>query len=64
MLAIPLAVILKIEDSGKCCYYQNVEFARDLFAVFATFCSVRIRMYLNYTVECFSEFRSGVSLSD
>ena len=49
------------KDSGKCCYFQNFEFARDLFAAF---CSVLIRMYLNYTVECFSDFLSRVSLSD
>ena len=49
------------KDSGKCCYFQNFEFARDLFAAF---CSVLIRMYLNYTVECFSGFLSRVSLSD
>ena len=49
------------KDSEKCCYFQNFEFARDLFAAF---CSVLIRMYLNYTVECFSDFLSRVSLSD
>ena len=48
-------------DSGRCCYFQNFEFARDLFAAF---CSVLIRMCLNYTVECFSDFLSQVSLSD
>ena len=49
------------KDSGKCCYFQNFEFAWDLFAAF---CSVLIRMYINYTVECFSDFISRVSLSD
>ena len=45
------------KDSGKCCYFQNFEFARDLFAAF---CSVLIRMYLNCTFECFSDFLSRV----
>ena len=30
------------KDSGKCCYFQNFEFARDLLPAF---CSVLIRMY-------------------
>ena len=53
------------KDSGSvvilrnCSYFQNFEFARDLFAAF---CSVLIRMYLNYTVECFSDFLSRVCL--
>ena len=49
------------KDSGKYCYFQNFEFARDLFTAF---CSFLIRMCLNYTVECFSDFLSRVSLSD
>ena len=59
MLAIPLVVLLRIVESVV--ILQNFEFARDLFAAF---CSVLIRMYLNYTVECFSDFLSRVSLSD
>ena len=46
---------------GKCCYFQNFEFARDLFAAF---CSVLIRMSLNYKVDCFSDFLSRFTLSD
>ena len=48
-------------DNGKCCYFQNFEFARDLFAAF---CSVLIRMFLNYTVDCFSDLLCRVTLSD
>ena len=47
--------------NGKCCYFQNFEFARDLFAAF---CSVLIRMFLNYTVDCFSDLLCRVTLSD
>ena len=47
--------------NGKCCYFQNFEFARDLFAAF---CSVLIRMFLNYKVYCFSDFLCRVTLSD
>ena len=49
------------KDNGKCCYFQNFECAQDLLAAF---CSVLIRMYLNYTVKCFSDFLSRASLSD
>ena len=49
------------KDDGKCFYFQNFEFAGDLFAAF---CSVLIRMYLDDTVECFSDFLSRVTLSD
>ena len=48
-------------DNGKCCYFQNFEFARDLFAAF---CSVLIRMFLNYNVDCFSDLLFRVTLSD
>ena len=49
------------KDNEKCCYFQNFKFARDLFAAF---CSVLIRVYLNYTVNCFSDLLHQVSLSD
>ena len=32
--------------------------------MFAAFCGVLVRMYLNYTLQYFSEFISNVSLSD
>ena len=49
------------KDNGKCCYFQSFEFARDLFAAF---CSVFVRMYLNYTIDYFSDLFSRISLSD
>ena len=49
------------KDNGKCIYFQNFELVRDLFAAF---CSVLIRMFLNYTVDCFSDLLCRVTLSD
>ena len=45
----------------KCANFEVFNFARDLFAAF---CGVLVRMYLNYTLQYFSEFISNVSLSD
>ena len=49
------------KNNGKCCDFQNFEFARDLFAAF---CSVFVRMYLNYTIDYFLGLFSRISLSD
>ena len=45
----------------KCVNFEVFNFARDLFAAF---CDVLVRMYLNYAFEYFSEFISNVRLSD
>ena len=45
----------------KCVNFEVFNFARDLFAAF---CGVLVRIYLNYTFEYFSEFISNVRLSD
>ena len=45
----------------KCANFEVFNFARDLFAAF---CSVLVRMYLNYTLQYFLEFISNISLSD
>ena len=47
--------------NGKCCQLEVFSYARDLFAPFST---VLVRMYLNYTIEYFSELISQVSLFD
>ena len=44
------------ESIGKCSDFEVFSFARDLFAAF---CCVLVRMYLNHTAEYF--FRSNVS---
>ena len=49
------------KNNGKCCHFQSFEFARDLFA---PFCSVFVRMYLNDTIDYFSGLFSRISLSD
>ena len=50
------------DSSDKiCANFEVFNFARDLFAAF---CGVLVRMYLNYTLQYFSEFISNVSLSD
>ena len=41
--------------------FEVFNLARDLFAAF---CSVLVRMYLNYTLQYFLEFISNISLSD
>ena len=46
---------------GKCSHVEVFSFTRDLFAVFS---SVLVRMYLNYTVQHFSDLISQISLSD
>ena len=46
---------------GKCSGFEVFSFARDLFAAF---CSVLVRMYLNHTMEYFSDLMSQVSLTD
>ena len=45
----------------KCANFEVFNHARDLFAAF---CGVLARMYLNYTMECFSKFISNISLKD
>ena len=49
------------ESSGKCSDFEVICFAQDLFA---TFCSVYIRIHLNITTEYFSDLISQLSLSD
>ena len=45
----------------KCANFEVFNHARNLFAAF---CGVLVRMYLNYTMEYFSEFISNISLKD
>ena len=45
----------------KCANFEIFNLARHLFAAFW---GVLVRMYLNYTLQYFSEFISNVSLSD
>ena len=47
--------------NGKCSHLEVFSFARDLFAVFR---SVLVGMYLNYTVQHFSDLISQICLSD
>ena len=47
--------------NGMCCQLEVFSYARDLFAAFS---AVLVRMYLNYTIEYFSEVISQVSLSE
>ena len=47
--------------NGKCCYLKYFSYAWDLFAAFS---ATLVRMYLNYTIDYFSELISQVSLSD
>ena len=47
--------------NGKCCHLEVFSYAQDLFAAF---CAVLVGMYLNYTIEHFSDLISQVSLSD
>ena len=47
--------------NGKCCHLEVLSYARDLFAAF---CAALVRMYLNYTIDQFSDLISQVSLSD
>ena len=47
--------------NGKCCYLEYFSYAQDLFAAVS---ANLVRMYLNYTIEYFSELISQVSLSD
>ena len=49
------------ESIGKCSDFKVFSFARDLFAAF---CSVLVRMYLNITTEYFSDLISQLSLPD
>ena len=60
---VPACCSLCHPDSSdkKCANFEVFNFARDLFAAF---CGVLVRMYLNYTLQYFSEFISNVSLSD
>ena len=47
--------------NGKCCHLEVFSFARDLFAAFS---AVFVRMYLNYTIDHFSDLVSQFSLAD
>ena len=47
--------------NGNCSHLEVVSFARELFAAYS---SVLVRMYLNYTVQHFSDLISQISLSD
>ena len=47
--------------NGKCCHLEVLSYARDLFAAF---CAVLVRMYLNYTIDHFSDLTSQVSFSE
>ena len=49
------------ESTGKCSDFRVFSFAQDLFAAF---CSVLVRMYLNITTEYFSDLISQLSLPD
>ena len=48
-------------SDAKCANFKVFNFERSLFAAF---CDVLVRLYLNYIMEYFSEFISNVSLSD
>ena len=47
--------------NGKCCHFEVFSFARDLFGAFS---AVFVRMYLNYTINHFSDLISQLSLAD
>ena len=47
--------------NGKCCYLEYFSYAQDFFAAIS---AILVRMYLNYTIEYFSELISQVSLYD
>ena len=47
--------------NGKCSHLEVFSFARDLFDAFS---GVPVRMYLNYTVQHFSDLISQIGLSD
>ena len=47
--------------NGKCCHLEVFSFARDLFAAFS---AVFVRMYLNCTIDHFSDLISQLSLAD
>ena len=47
--------------NGKCCHLEVFSFARDLFAAFS---AVFVRMYLNYTIDHFSDLISQLNLDD
>ena len=49
------------KEKTKCQYFLVLNHAQDLLAYF---CSVLVRMHLNYAIEHFSELISVVSLSD
>ena len=49
------------ESPQSCTDHQVISFAQDLFAAF---CSVLVRMYLNITIDHFSEIMSDLSLAD
>ena len=47
--------------NGKCCHLEVFSFAQDMFAAFS---AVFVRLYLNYTIDHFSDLRSQLSLAD
>ena len=49
------------ESPRSCTDHQVIRFAQDLFAAF---CSVLVRMYLNITINHFSEIITELSLAD
>ena len=49
------------ESPRSCTDHQVISFAQDLFVAF---CSVLVRMYLNITIDHFSEIMSDLSLAD
>ena len=49
------------ESPRSCTDHQVISFAQDLFV---SFCSVLVRMYLNITIDHFSEIMSDLSLAD
>ena len=49
------------ESKGKCSDFYMFSFAQDLFAVF---CSIFVKLYINITTEYFSDLMSQLSLYD
>ena len=50
-----------VETDRKCFHHQVFSYTHDLFAAF---CSLLIRMYLNITMKCFEPLISNISLID
>ena len=58
-LSKPAYLFFPYCEDAECGDYEVFNYVRDLFAAFS---SVLIRMYLNYTVDCFQNLFSQVSL--